>query len=423
MKKVKAVATLDRLRTMISAIRNSTHLGVRIHAAPSTAEQKPMNLAFLMDTSDSMSGDRLESVKRTLHAARGLFLPNDQVSLVAFGEDAVVVTAHLALDAAGTTQFYVKINAITTNGCTNLSAGIEALLTLQLGKPPLDAVVILTDGIVNRGIISTVGLRTMCAGLGAAPITALGYGADHNRLLLRDLALGSRGAYVYVDSESLLPIAMGDLVSGIRSEVVKHAVIEVPAGWTCCELGSSGHSFALGNIVSSRDYWVVFQKSHDADLDGGPITLSSGHDELEQLRHVLISDCQELHEQVLRCRVVKAIASASDQMEQFCYTAHSAELLALKAEFDALPELMQARPLIVRMKAQLAEILEQPIRHAAPPDLMARMTSGTAYLGTQRGVSHQTADPADQVFSSPCQRATSQQMQVDYESTTPVQRM
>jgi len=402
---------------MITAIRNSTHLGVRIHAAPLTTDAKPINLAFLMDTSDSMKGDRLDSVKRTLRAARDLFLPVDQVTLVTFGERASVVSDHIALDATGITQFYEQVDAITTNGCTNLSAGIEALLTLQRDSP-FDAVVILTDGIVNRGIVSTVGLRTMCTSLGAAPITALGYGASHNRLLLRDLALASRGAYVYVDSESLLPVAMGDLVSGIRSEVAKNVVVHVPAGWNCCELGSMGSSFTLGNIVPDRDYWVIFQKNEEIDIDGGPITLTSGNDDIEALRHVAISDCHDLHEQVLRCRVVKAIATASEQMEQWQQgVEHSAELLALKKDFDALPELMRARPLIARMKAQLAEILEQSIQYAPPPDLIARMTSGTAYLSTQRGVTSQgDVDDPIQVFSSPCQRVTSRQVQSNYET-------
>jgi hypothetical protein len=409
---------------MLSAIRTSDYLGVRIHAAPNTGvSAKPLNLAFLFDVSESMLSDnRLESVKRTLHAARNLFTHVDQVTLVIFGEHAAVVTDHLVMNADGIRTFYEKVDDITVAGCTNLSEGVELIHALQAGKPPYDAVVILTDGIINRGITTLVGMRTMVKGLGSMPITTLGYGADHNRTLLRDIALNSRGSYVYVDAESILPAAMGDLIEGLRSEVLCNASLQVPSGWVCCELGSSASaassasSYVVGNIVPDRDYWVVFRRSNE-NIEATPITLSADRF-TETLDRVVFSDCQDLQEQVLRCRVAKAIADASEQLENGRPT--TAALAELETEFDTLPDIMKARPLILRMRAQIAEILEQQMNRpsfgAPPPDFLARISSGAAYLSTQRGVSRQVGeDPTEsQNFSSPCQRLRSQQVQSQY---------
>ena len=400
---------------MITAVRNNDYLGICIRAA--AAVDKPVNLAFLIDVSESMSGERLTAVKKTLHCARDIFRAEDRVTVVTFGEDAKVVTNNLLLAADGMDHFYAAIDAIGTAGCTNLSAGIEALLTLQNRESPFDAVMLLTDGVVNRGITSGVGLRTMAQGLGQLPITALGYGADHNRVLLRDLALMSRGAYVFIDAESLLPTVMGDLIGGVRTEVLKNASIQVPAGWDCCEVGGDGNSYRVGNVVSGRDYWAVFRKKVSGDpIDAAPLVLVTGRAEVGRIEHVPISGCQDLQEQVLRARVGRAIVDASDRMEQRMTI--GPEVRALAAEFDTLSAEMLCRPLVLRMKAQLAEILDvnpvMDMNSLPPPNaVLARMSSGGACLSVQRGVIGIAEDPA--LFSSSTQRATSSQVQSQYE--------
>jgi len=391
---------------MISAIRNATYLGVKIHTDVEVAP-RPINLAFLMDVSDSMIGERLQTVKRTLHAARPLFNPTDRVTLVTFGNHGYVMTDHLLLDETGIQTFYAKVDAIGTAGCTNLSAGIEALLNVQIGQRPFDAIVVLTDGLVNNGVTSTTGLQTMFAGFGSVPITAIGYGADHNRILLRNLALASRGSYVYVDSETLIPMAMGDLLSGIRREVLCGARLTVPQGWTSMELGSD--SF-IGNIVSNRDYWVVYKRVREAEE--GPIVLTDAAGYHEELRVVAVSDCHDLQEQVLRCRVAKAIAALSSVMEKSMRVVAATynEISQLNDEFAALAEAMLARPLIIRMKAQIAEIMESHAHHS--DDVLARMSSDVVYLSSQRGVTS-----GDQIFSSPCQRTASDCVQTQFANT------
>lgn len=390
---------------MISAFRDSDYLGVRVHALPIPGE-KPANLAFLIDVSDSMTGERLAAVKKTLHSARTLFRADDRVTLVTFGESAHVIANNLSLADDGMERFYEAIDAIRTDGCTNMSAGFELLLTLQEREAPFDALLLLTDGNVNHGIMSTAGLRTMAQGLGRLPITALGYGADHNRVLLRDLALTSRGSYVFVASEMLLPTAIGDLIGGIRTEILKDASIQVPAGWTCCELGGEASTYRIGNVVSGRDYWAIFRRSLPSVEEATPIVLMSGREEVTRIAHIAVSPSLDLQEQVLRTRVGRAIVNASDQMEQGYR--NGTEVAELIAEFETLGEELMRRPLVLRMKAQLAEVLSS----ASPSNiLLARMASGGTYLSVQRGV---TSDPDDTMFSSDSQRATSTQVQKNY---------
>ena len=393
---------------MLTAYQNSDYLAVRIRAE--ARGSKPIRIAFLVDISDSMNGERLDCVKKTLRAARGLFEEGDRLSMVTFGSAAAVMANNIGLD--GLDEFYRSVEALTTAGGTNLSAGIEKLLGLFLSE--LDAVVLLTDGHINQGMTSTVALCAMMRGLGlgssgsgssgfSVPITALGYGPDHNQQLMRDLGLRSRGSYIFVDSESMMPAAMGDLISGLRTEVLKGASLQVPAGLESCEYDSAsaiiGASYYVGSIVPDRDYWTVFRKRVGV-TEVTPIVLTGSGSYTETLAWCGVSDCYDLKEQVLRCRVAAAmLAVDKNQIE------------ALVEEIRAMPAEFQARPLVLNMIGRLADAVNICSAPPAPAGL-ARMISGGAYLSVQRGV---TSVAEDNTFSSPNQRHSSQHTQAVYD--------
>jgi hypothetical protein len=377
---------------MLSAVRTSKDLCVCIRAAPVLTE-RPMRLAILMDVSDSMKGGRLTAVKKTLVAARGLLRPQDTVSLVTFGSEAVIVTDKLQLDAIGVEHFYTAVDAITTAGMTNMSGGMEAMAAL---RGTFDTVIILTDGCVNVGITTTAGLRSMALGLTTGPIHSIGYGADHNRELLRDLAMRSRGIYTYISSDEMLPIVMGDIISGLRTQVLTGAILTAPLGWICQEFDADGNRYRVGDVVPGREYWVVFQRVPVGDAPEGMITLKS-HEYYGELDTIPISDCHELREQVLRCRVAAAIVSTANLMERGYET--QITVSGLIKEIDAMTDDLRLRPLVMRMRAQLAETQEAVNDHSRDAAALARMSAGGAMLSSQRG--------SGGGFSSPHQLNTS----------------
>lgn len=397
---------------MLTAYQNSEYLAVRIRAE--ARGTKPIRIAFLVDVSDSMNGERLDCVKKTLRAARGLFEEGDRLSMVTFGSKASVLANNIGFD--GLDDFYRSVEALTTAGGTNLSEGIQKLLGLFLSG--LDALVLLTDGHINQGMTSTVALCAMIQTLGSGssgsgssgsgspvPITALGYGPDHNQHLMRDLGLRSRGSYIYVDSESMMPAAMGDLISGLRTEVLKGACLRVPVGLESCEYnaGSSsaiiGASHYVGSIVPDRDYWTVFRKRSIVDVTPIELTASSsdGSGFHQTLTWCAVSDCYDLKEQVLRCRVASAMLGGDKN-----------QIEALVNEIRATPAEFQARSLVLNMIGRLADAFSAP----PTPAGLARMISGGAYLSVQRGV---TSVSDDNTFSSPRQRHSSQQTQAVYD--------
>ena len=351
---------------------------------------------------------------------------SDRVTLVTFGSYAKVLAANQFCTEEGLQKIYSAIGAITATGGTNLSDGIEKLLSVQRSECPYHAVLLLTDGIINGGITSTAGLMSLAQSLGSCPFTTLGYGADHNRNLLRDLAVGSRGAYVFVipEASGSLPTAVGDLIEGMHTEVLKNASIKVPVGWTCIEVALSSSSasssssssrenqFTIGNIVPDREYWAVFRRQDPlAPTPVGPIMImgtdsKTGEVFADAISHIPTSDCHELQEQVLRCRVAGVIMRATDCMERHV-PIHS-EVAELAAEIDAIPVGsegggLRTRPLVARMRAQLAEVIATASSTTAPTTAkIAHVSAGATCLANQRSAGD---DTFGDVFASAGQRS------------------
>jgi hypothetical protein len=393
-----------------------------------------MHLAILLDTSGSMDGSRIDAVKRTLHAARDLFQPTDRLTLVCFDDVATTVCRGLSMTESGKERFYERVDRITTKGCTNLSAGIEKLLMEQEDDRPYTGLVVLTDGHINRGITSAVGLRDMVSGLDAGPVTALGYGAEHNRTLLRDLAVRTRGAYTFVDSDEVLPVVMGDLVGGQRSRVLQGAAIEIDGqpNWLSAELDGDGARHVIGDIVPDRDYWIVFENADQPAAHPLTVTLTAAVGLAESVTMEIPDEATDVTGgaatlQVLRCRVAAVSAAVTNALEsgQRPEDAYSFRLTVLREE---LATVSPVDPLVLRLRAQVAELLEA-IEHApevnawidggatTPTTVLARLASNTAQLSLQRGVaSASIGDPIQPatMFSSPVQREASNTCRRNY---------
>ncbi len=432
-------------------------------SAGAIQEDKPLHLAILLDTSGSMEGERMIAVKRTLRAARDLFQPADRVTLVCFDDVATTVASGLRMDDAGKEQFYARVERITTQGCTNLSAGIEALLAEQSASRPYTALVILTDGHINRGVSSNAGLQSMITGLGGSlPVTALGYGAEHNRTLLRDIALRSRGAYTFVDSDETLPVVMGDLIGGQRSVACRRVAVSIAGqpNWVSAELDGDGARHMVGDIVPDRDYWVVFENP-DEPTHGALELALTAEPVLPHLVHANVeeSDNPAVQEQVFRCRVAAVSAAVTNALERSAPVeeAYQNRLVSLQNEMSA--EALTS-PLILRLRAQVAELLEAIAAASAPhvwgpassalglqgpasptwaaspggfgagtpTAVLARLASNTAQLSLQRGVASASVEPdaGDPVavapatmFSSPVQLRASTTCRTNYRGSPP----
>jgi Ca-activated chloride channel family protein len=138
------------------------------------AIEKPLNVAFVLDKSGSMSGENIEILKSAMEDFIAKLRPIDNVSLVFFDTEAVVAyecqkanKAHLldliaALKADGGTSIYEGLKlgyAEVSKNASTASVNRLILLTDGYGSKPVDDVLDLSDQYFKKGIsVSTIGV-------------------------------------------------------------------------------------------------------------------------------------------------------------------------------------------------------------------------------------------------------------------------
>ena len=427
--------------TTINAFRKDSYLAVQVAAeGDAVGLTNDIHIGFLLDVSVSMTGERLAAVKRTLNVLLPLFQAGDRCTVVTFSSTARTVVSSLAMDEAGKEQFRGRVDAMATEGNTDLGLGITHLASLH---PDYTAVILLTDGEITAGVSTNEGIQTLLAGFRGRPIYTLGYGAEHNRSLLNRVAIDSCATYTYVDSETTLPISTADLIQGLRTEVFHDAVVEISSPvWKSMELGpGDGRPFRrIGGVVPGRPYWSIFRLDSTTDEGTPAIFLRSREMTLpcSSVSAAASDSSDDVTEQIMRARVVKLLTVGTAELESPTTESFRTEI---GVQIDLLvTEIGDSfRPLMLRMKGQLIDMrchlrsLPPPpplgggIRRSDPhstiltPPQLARFASITGVLSGQRGVTrYLDSDDPDQTFSSPAQRTASSQISQQYSSADPV---
>lgn len=186
---MKTNITLDR-NVIAVAVDETVHVMVELTAPAAPAVRSPIDVVAVVDRSSSMRGEPIRSVRDALGRLSRLLTPEDRLGVVTFADEAQEVLALEHHDAADARR---SIEAIRARGSTNLSAGMfMGLEMLSTARPSATkALVVLSDGKVNRGVTVPATLADVCArAIGDAGIrtTTIGFGQHFDETLIGLLA-------------------------------------------------------------------------------------------------------------------------------------------------------------------------------------------------------------------------------------------
>lgn len=440
-------------------------LAVKITPAAAVASsRRAFHLALLLDTSGSMDGARITAVKTTMNLLLDAITDGDVLTLIGYESVARVLAQATTVDSSSRATLRTAVDSLRADGGTNLEAAFASLreVTGTAGVPTVDAVFILTDGHINQGLTAASGLtRLLTAAIpGGTPVYTLGFGADHNSRMLRDMALRSRGSYTYADAAELIPATIADIISGLATEVGRNSRLVLPTGWTCLEITAEAAAteFNVGVLVAEKEQWVVL-KGPAGPMSFMPVLefIWHSHDgasHTETLMTFADFDSGLVEEQYCRCRVATVQTAVQDLLETGQIAEARTALTELGAELDASPA--KDRTFVISLRAQVDEMVDalsaatgMPLHppalragaglaraHAgvwggmasgapALAPILSRMASNTAALGTQSGALayiNSSVRPGGRAgpsgithtFSSPGQRAANTSMTARY---------
>lgn len=211
---------------------NSILLRVGIKAREVPASQRPsVSLTFVIDTSGSMAGDKLDLVKHALQLLVSRLRGDDTVAIVAFSDDATLVLRPTS--AAESWNIHDAIDELQSTGSTNVQAGLELgydLATLGHRAGANDRVVLASDGVANVGLTDADSMlqridREVSSGVDLVTI-GVGMG-EFNDSLLEQLADRGNGFYAYVNDRVDAERVFGDQLAGTLETIARDAKVQV----------------------------------------------------------------------------------------------------------------------------------------------------------------------------------------------------
>ena len=242
-------------------------------APPREAARKPVNLAFVIDRSGSMSGAKIGTARGAVEDAIGRLKPTDRFALVAYDDQIDVVTESTDATPEARRRAIDALNRIDARGSTNLGEGWLRgceQVARRLSEGGVNRCLLLTDGLANQGITDPSELERHARELRERGVTTttFGVGADFDERLLQAMADAGGGNFYFIESVPQIRDHMTSEVGESLDVVARDVVVEIEAapGVSVESLlafgsGATNHGTGarvhLGNLVSEQRQSVV----------------------------------------------------------------------------------------------------------------------------------------------------------------------
>ena len=163
----------------------------------------PVHLAFVIDRSGSMGGDKIRLAKLAVEESLSRLRDDDRFAIVVYDEVIDVVFPSTRATADARRAALARLGEIDARGSTNLGEGWLRgceQVALALSEEGVNRTLLLTDGLANVGMTDRDELARHAAELRARGVstTTFGVGQDFDEVLLQAMADAGGGHFYYI---------------------------------------------------------------------------------------------------------------------------------------------------------------------------------------------------------------------------------
>jgi Ca-activated chloride channel family protein len=249
-------------------------LGMNTPIDPAELERLPLNLAIVVDTSGSMSGEPIEYLREGLYRMLDDLRPEDRVSIIDFDDEAVVAIESVAGDDP---ELTLAIGSLQAGGATNIYDGLRlGYETVEAHADPTlqNRVILLSDGEATAGITSTTRLVEMSAAYNAEgySLTTIGMGQSFDPTLMRDLAEKGAGAFYFLEDPSAVQEVFEEEVATFLVPLARNVEmsLQVDPGYSLRAIYGTKQAVTWGNVgqISIPSLQIAHRETVDDNAGG-----------------------------------------------------------------------------------------------------------------------------------------------------------
>lgn len=250
--------------------------------SPSLQERTPTDIVVCIDISGSMCSSAsaagvessglsmLDIVKHAVRTIVEVLNPSDRLGVVAWSSAAKVITELTSMTPRGKQTTISKVQALDTEGTTNIWDGLKVGLDLLDGRT--DAIVgglpgrtrnasvfLLTDGVPNieppRGYIPTMQrYKEQHGGKYAGTVNTFGFGYSLLSYLLSAYASEGGGVYAFIPDSGFVGTVFVNALANCLTTVTENATLSV----SCDASGATVKSMSEGDVSAEFGDGVTF---------------------------------------------------------------------------------------------------------------------------------------------------------------------
>jgi len=215
-------------------------------------EANHVDMVIVLDRSGSMGGSKIADARRAALNLLSNLTSADRFGLVTYSDGVQRRSNLVKVTAANRKRLESIIRSISAGGATNLGGGLQEGIDLLLSARKMGnvrRVILISDGLANRGITDPVSLGNMAtiSMENGFAVSTVGVGSDFNEHLMTYIADRGAGNYYYLENPNLFAEVFLKEFKITRAAAATSVEVRIPLRDGLTVVDASGYPIQVKN--------------------------------------------------------------------------------------------------------------------------------------------------------------------------------